>query len=460
MLKKLSLLCSLLVTFSMLLGACAPAATEAPKATEAPTATPVPQVQNFTTWLQYDQDNSDPAADEHVGNEYLRKSMAAFNAAFKDRWTWVNVPKAFDKLAAELTAASISGGEVPDLIESTRNLTYAKNGVMLDLSSWAKAQSWYADLDPGSIATCSVDGQLQCIPVAQRPYLVFVWKDRFPNGYPTTPEQFLVEAERLKKEGKYAITFFGSTDYNGNGFGRGMWSIISSFGGIYDDGKGNMVLTSPETVAGVAFLREIVAKGYVPEVAFAGKFQEEQAFKDATAGSFPTGLFGYRYLNPLTAPSGKKYEKKTSADMMDAIAAGDIVLEPSFAPAGKTPGCGIIVDGLMIPAKAKNPQAAKDYINWVMGSADNNAEFVLTIGAGFPTLKSVQAHPSLQLPFYKEAATAINKSACRPVAGSLKRPEEAALIVSNALYKLIKENPSADILSELTKAQDEYNKGN
>ena len=30
------------------------------------TATPQPAVKNFVTWLQYDQDNTDPAADEHV----------------------------------------------------------------------------------------------------------------------------------------------------------------------------------------------------------------------------------------------------------------------------------------------------------------------------------------------------------------------------------------------------------
>ena len=54
-------------------------------------------------------------------------------------------------------------------------------------------------------------------PSPSGPHLVYVWKDRFPNGYPTTPEEFMTEAERLKGEGLYAITFFGSTDFDGNG---------------------------------------------------------------------------------------------------------------------------------------------------------------------------------------------------------------------------------------------------
>ena len=474
MMKRSAPFCSLLVFFSLLLGACAPAASQATGAVPAaagalqatntaapitvPTATLKAEVKDFTTWFTYDQDNLDPASDEHVGNAYLRSTIPVFNQQFKDKWKWVNVYKAFDKLAPELVAADIAGGDVPDLIETDRNLTYAKNGTLQDLGEWAREQSWYQDLDPGSVATCTVDGQLQCIPVAQRPNLTYVWKDRYPNGYPTTPEQFLVEAERLKKEGKYAITFFGSTAFNGNAFRRGTWDIVSSFGGKYDDGRGSMLLTSPETVAAIQFLRDIVAKGYVPEAAFAGNFQEEDAFKDSSAGAFPTGLFGYRYLNPLTAPSGKKYEKKSTADMFDAIAAGDIILAPSFAAPGQKPGCGILVDALGIPRAAKNPEAAKDFINWVMSSADINAQYVLGIGAGFPALKPVQSQPSFQIPFYKEAADAINASACAPTEGSLKRVEEAKVIVSNVIYKLIKEDPSADILTELTKAQEEYNK--
>ena len=133
------------------------------------------------------------------------------------------------------------------------------------------------------------------------------------------------------------MTFFGSTAFDGNGAGRAVWQTIKSFGGSYDDGNGMLKLNTPENVAAVAWLREMVQKGYVPEIAFAGGFQEEQAFMDGSAGAFPTGLFGYRYLNPLTAPSGTKYEKKNENDMFDAINAGDIYLAPMVAPKVRSP---------------------------------------------------------------------------------------------------------------------------
>ena len=89
--------------FSLVLVACggAPAAapeakeaapTEAPEAVEAaPTEAPAVQeeapaeepaaaeVKDFVTWYQYDQNNEDPASDERVGNEYLRKTIPLFN---------------------------------------------------------------------------------------------------------------------------------------------------------------------------------------------------------------------------------------------------------------------------------------------------------------------------------------------------------------------------------------------
>lgn len=433
-------------------GATAPAAAEEAASTE---------VKDFVTWYQYDQNNEDSKSDERVGNEYLRNSIPQFNEAFAGKWNWVNQPKAFDKMVTELITAVQAGGDVPDLMHvgSGAILTFYQNGTLQDLGEWAQAQAWFADLDPNAVEACKgPDGKLYCIPVAQLPQIVFVWKDRFPNGYPKTPEEFMTQAEALKAEGAYAITFFGSTDFDGEGMGRFIWTALSSFGGKVDDGQGKMTLNTPENVAAISFIREIVAKGYAPEIVFAGQWQEEEAFKDASAGSFPTGIFGYRYVNPLTAPNGTKYEKKNEQDMLDAIAAGDVYLAPFLAAEGHKPGCNIDVSAFGIPTGAKNVEAAYDYINWVM-SAEQNDAWVLGPGGGFPVLKATQAHETFQTAFYKEAAEVAAASACRPWYGSLERREEAAKLIVNTIYKLVKEDPTADIAATLTAAEEEYNAG-
>jgi multiple sugar transport system substrate-binding protein len=170
-------------------------------------------------------------------------------------------------------------------------------------------------------------------------------------------------------------------------------------------------------------------------------------------------LFGYRYVNPLTAPNGTNYEKGNQEDMLDAIAAGDVILSQFLAPEGKMPGCGIEVNAFGIPVGAKNVEAAHDYINWVL-SPEQNAKFVLEPGGGFPVLKTTQADPLFQTPFYQEAAKALSNSECRPWWGSLERNEEAQKLVMATVFKLIKEDPTADIAAALTATQEEYNAGN
>lgn len=436
--------------------------------TEEP-ATPVEEpeapaeVKDFISWFQYDEKNEDPASDERVGNAYLRKTIPEFNTDFAGKWNWVNIPKAWDKMTAELVAAVIADGEVPDLIEvGAGNLpTFLNNGALQDLSDWAKEQSWYSDLEPSALKACTgPEGGLYCIPVSTRPHVVYVWADHYPNGFPTTPEEFMVEAERLKSEGVFAWTYFGSTAYSGNGAQRMVWNLISSFGGTYDDGQGNMLLNTPENVAAISFLRETVLNGYNPDTVFAGGFVEEDSFKDSSAAAIPTGLFGYRYINPLTAPDGTKYETGSAQDMLDAIADGKVVMRPMFAPAGKTPGCNTDAITFAVPTGAKNIEATYDYINWIMGDIGRHVEYVLGPGAGFPTLVSAQSAPEMQEPFYQQAAIAINSSVCTYAGGSLQRPTEANEIIMNAVYKLIKEDPTLDIASTLQAAQDDYNANN
>lgn len=422
-------------------------------------ATPMPEARPVLTWFQYDQGNVDPKSDERVGNEYLRKAIPAFNKDFEGKWYWDNQFSPFDRLLSKVVAAALAEAEVADLVElGSADLNKLwQNGAVQNLSEWAKAQSWYAEMDPSALAMCTApDGQLLCIPVSNRPSQVFAWADRFPNGFPKTTDEFLVEAERLKQEGLYAMTFFGSTAFDGDGANRAVFQVFGSFGGGYDDGNGKLKLNTPENVAAIAWLREVVQKGYVPEIAFAGGFQEEEAFKDASAAMIPTGLFGYRYINPLTAPDGTKYEKKTEQDMLDAIDAGDVILQPFPAGPGGIHGCGSGVSSLYIPAGAKNVEGAQALINWIL-SPEQNPAYVLGPGAGLPVLASVSALPQFQSKFYQEAIAVASASNCKLAWPTVIDSTAAKKAVMNAVYKLIKTDPTADIATELQAAEDEFN---
>ncbi|MDQ1300875.1 MAG: multiple sugar transport system substrate-binding protein, partial [Chloroflexota bacterium] len=234
--------------------------------TVAPAATPVP-AKKFVTWFQYDQGNLDPKSDERVGNEYLRKTIPIFNKEYEGKLAWENQFTPWDRLVAKLVAGVQAKAEVPDVVEAggSEVTPLYKNGAVQDLTEWAKAQKWYSEMDASALKICTTpDGKLICIPMANRPSQVFVWKDRWPNGFPKTTDEMLKEGERLKKEGKFALTFFGTTAFNCDGANRAEFQTISSFGGSYDDGAGKIKVNTPETVAAVAWLREMVQKGYVP----------------------------------------------------------------------------------------------------------------------------------------------------------------------------------------------------
>ena len=418
---------------------------------------------DFVTWYQYDAANEDPKNDERVGNAYLRETMPIFNKAYTGKWNWVNQTQPFDKMSTNLVAAVQAGGEVPDLMQAgTGDLNlFLKNGAVQDITDWAKAQSWFANLDPAAVATCTVDGKLYCIPVAESPQVVFYWTAHFPNGFPKNPADFLKDAEALKAKKVKAITFFGSTAFDGGGIGRFINTVFKSYGGKFDDGAGKMLLNTPENIKTIEFLREIVSKGYVTDESFQGTstpFIEEEPMKTAIAASFPTGIFGYRYVNPLKAPSGKEYATKTEQDMLDAIAAGDVAVGPFFADEGKKPGCDTASSSFIISKGAKNIEAAHDYINWIM-SPEQNAKWVQGPGGGFPALRTTLTEKTFATPFYKQAAAATAASTCAPWYGSLDRRQEAQKIIMSAVYKLMKEDTKADIAATLKTAEEEYNKG-
>ena len=117
------------VALVMLLVSCAPAATPAPTtapasaATTAPTTVPATatmgKAQDIVTWFEFDQNNTDPKADEAVGNTAIRQAIPQFNQQFAGQWNWANNPVAFDQKDAQLIAAVQAGGQVPDVFEAT-----------------------------------------------------------------------------------------------------------------------------------------------------------------------------------------------------------------------------------------------------------------------------------------------------------------------------------------------------
>ncbi len=448
------LTCALLVLAACVAPTAAPASDAAADTTDA--VTPV------VTWYYFDQNNTDPQANERVGNFYLAEAIPQFNEEFAGEYEWVNVPRDYN-LVLDLVAAVQNNGDIPDVMRTTGvdMPTFIRNNTVQDITDFVTNASWYDEVDPAALAACTgPDGNIYCVPISQSPYVTFYWTALYPDGFPTTTNEFMEQAAALQEAGQFAITFWGSTAFDGEAAQRYYYQVISSFGGSYDDGEGTMVLNTPENIAAVEFMREVVAEGYAPEAVFVGNFEEEAAFKTAEAGAFPTGFFaGYQYVNPLTAPDGTEYDTATAADMENAVAEGVVGISPIFAPEGNTPGCHLDVIGLVVPNGAQNVEGAQAYINWVM-EPEQGVNWVQNAGGGVPVVESLAQAEAFQTPVYQAAIEAGAASDCSPWYGSLLRIPEAKTIIANVMFDLVKGSPEADIAETLTAAQEEYNAGN
>ena len=455
------LVASLLTTLLILVGCAAPASAPAGQ-TEAPAAETAGEAQDVVTWYYYDQENTDPAANERIGNFYLAETIPQFNEEFAGQYHWVNVPRDYN-LVLDLVAAVQSNGDIPDVMRAgTGDMpTFILHNTVQDLTDYITSAPWYADIDPSAIEACTApDGKIYCVPVSESPYLVFYWTDLYPDGFPATPDAFLAHAAELKADDNYALTYWGSTAFDGEAATRYYYQVLSSFGGGYDDGAGNLKLNTPENIAAIEFMREIVTNGYSPEAAFVGNFEEEASFKDGLAGAFPTGFYvGYQYLNPLTSPTGQAFDTTSAQDMENAVTDGAIGIAPLFAPEGQTPGCNMDVFGFVIPNGAKNVDGAKAYIDWIM-TKERAVQWVLRAGGGVPVAESVRADAAFQTEIFQQGSEALAASNCVPWYGSLTRIPEAKTIITTVMFDLVKGNPSADIAESLTTAEAEYNSGN
>src|SRR5688572_14383277 len=109
-----SLLIISLLAALLTLSACAapaPASAPASQGDAAPaTEAQATEAQDIVTWYYYDQDNTDPAANERIGNFYLAEKMPEFNEEFAGQYNWVNVPRDYN-LALDLVAAVQNNGE-------------------------------------------------------------------------------------------------------------------------------------------------------------------------------------------------------------------------------------------------------------------------------------------------------------------------------------------------------------
>jgi len=386
------------------------------------------KVNPIVMWASYDlTDESNPPS------VTLRQTIATFEATTGIKVQYEQV--AWDQLATKLAVQAQSGGDMPDVVETSSQhaLALINAGALMDITDMAASSPWIDQINSSEAQACVIQGARYCVAADIRGGAWYYNTADFPNGWPATIEGWLTEGERLKSQNKYISTFFAGRHYGAVELTWGPW-FYSNGGSIFDE-TGKPDWASEQNVQVVETMRELLARGYIPETCFTGDFTAgETPWVDGTAASVRGGSWSFLFIPGLK-------EKIEAGETQLGVA-------PSFST-GKN-YVFLVGEGWGIAEGAKNPQGGMAWINFFM-----NPQILAQWASqhyGIPTIDEAFKASAFDSDFYR--ATARNLSENGIFIEASQYYVESMTKLAETLQELML-NPDMDIMKALQKAQDE-----
>ncbi len=383
-------------------------------------------------------------------DENFAKAVEGIEAEMGRELIMVTTP--YKEISAKVNLAVQAGGDVPDIaqIKVTKLLFHIDNEGLEDITDYVESASWYSGASKAAIdAGRGPDGKIYAVPFNTRSTLTYVYTAAYPDGPPMTTDDILAAGPRLKAKGMFAITGKASDQA---GLQNWWWPLIRTFGGRFADSNGKIAWANDATVKAIEYTRELIQKGYAPEVILSPGFDNEIPFMNGDAGAFVAGSWSYVWLSPLKAPSGAVYDFK-SASTLEAIKAGDIVLSSYLTAPGSKPVT--VLDGVCwaVPKGSKNIKGAQAYIDFMM-KTQVNADIAFAWG-GVPTIIEAADDPRYSESVYWSKVVEYMAAYAQPME-PINNYDEATLKFVDIAIELVHDT-SKDIMKVLKKAQDEMN---
>jgi multiple sugar transport system substrate-binding protein len=169
-----------------------------------------------------------------------------------------------------------------------------------------------------------------------------------PNG-PSTWDELLEGGAAIKEQLGIQMGIGMSQEIDSNMAGRG---LIWSFGGAEQTEDGEVAINSPETVAAVAYMKELYERAMTPEVFSWNAASNNQLLVAGQASYILNSISAYR-----------------TAAAVDPTVADDIHFTPALTGPG---GIGLVSEHLIptyiVPNHAANPDAAKEFILYLVAN--------------------------------------------------------------------------------------------
>lgn len=240
----------------------------------------------------------------------------------------------FDGYASKLEAA-VPRGNGPDLFIAPHESLgeWSRTGLVQPIDG-ALAEDAYL---PGTVAPLRVGAQLYGLPLAAKSLALFYRKDRV-EAPPATTDEWLALMRREAKAGRFGLAY-----ESGSMFYHAAW--LHGFGGEILDADGRPRLSSPESVRALSYVGALQAERLLPEEStntVAG-----QLFNDGRAATTFNGPWFLGEIAP-GVPFG-------------------VAPLPVVSETGRRMQPLVTIEAVMVPARAKQPEAALAFARWLTG---------------------------------------------------------------------------------------------
>jgi multiple sugar transport system substrate-binding protein len=247
--------------------------------------------ETFTLWVRSD------------GSNFMPRIVEAFNQSHEDKAELQIVPTA-ELVQKYATAAA--GGAAPDALSLDLIYTpsFAAAGQLEDITDLARSLPYFDKLSPAHVKTGTYKDRIYGLPYSADSS-VLIWNKKLfrqagldPDKGPTTWAEIAAAAEKVSALGGDTKGFYFSGACGGCNIFTFTPLIWASGGDILTEDGAKATLDTPQMRDAIAFYRDMVKKGQVPEGARTDTGANFfAAFARGNIGLAPSGAFAIGALN-------------------------------------------------------------------------------------------------------------------------------------------------------------------
>ncbi|WP_343717917.1 sugar ABC transporter substrate-binding protein [Inquilinus sp.] len=247
--------------------------------------------ETFTLWVRSD------------GSNFMPRIVEAFNQSHEDKAELQIVPTA-ELVQKYATAAA--GGAAPDALSLDLIYTpsFAAAGQLEDITDLAKSLPYFGQLSPAHVKTGTYKDRIYGLPYSADSS-VLIWNKKLfrqagldPDKAPTTWAEIEAAAEKVAALGGDIKGFYFSGACGGCNIFTFVPLVWASGGEILTEDGSKATLDTPQMRDAIAFYRDMVKKGLVPEGARTDTGSNFfAAFARGNIGLAPSGAFAIGALN-------------------------------------------------------------------------------------------------------------------------------------------------------------------